>query len=201
MGYSGIFMNIGEYAMSDPNPWEDPPNPGATPNYDPIEADGNQRFLDDNVRAQIKAKHAADLILWANCDIVQRVIRAALDKAVPDIYKPNDVLGQLSFGNLDIRGIFTDLYTRYGQVTPDDIKKLAIHHCNLHVSCYKIEYSIERITQVLDKKSCNEVGPVSCVREVFKIFESTKQELFPNRNFSLDWVWANCNGDECIIAI
>jgi hypothetical protein len=65
--------------------------------------------------------------MWANSDIIQRVIRAALDKAVPDIYKPNDVLGQLSFGNLDIRGIFTDLYTRYGQVTPDDIKKLSIN--------------------------------------------------------------------------
>jgi hypothetical protein len=37
MGYAGIFMNIGEYAMSDPNPYITPPNPGATPNFDPVD--------------------------------------------------------------------------------------------------------------------------------------------------------------------
>jgi hypothetical protein len=122
MGYSGIFMNIGEYVMSDPTPWQDPPNPGSTPNYDPIDADGNQRFLDDNVRAQIRAKHAADLILWANCNIVQRVIRTALDKAVPDIYKPNDVLGQLSFG-------FGNLDNHHQQLQPSQIRRChCIHH-------------------------------------------------------------------------
>jgi hypothetical protein len=122
MGYSGIFMNIGEYVMSDPTPWQDPPNPGSTPNYDPIDADGNQRFLDDNVHAQIRAKHAADLILWANCNIVQRVICTALDKAVPDIYKPNDVLGQLSFG-------FGNLDNHHQQLQPSQIRRChCIHH-------------------------------------------------------------------------
>ena len=33
MGYAGIFMIQGKYAMSDPNPYVDPPNPGTTPNY------------------------------------------------------------------------------------------------------------------------------------------------------------------------
>eukprot|EP00956_Cyclotella_meneghiniana_P022778 scaffold43441_cov73-Cyclotella_meneghiniana.AAC.1 len=84
MGYAGIFMDRGEYAMSDPNPYVDPPNPGATPNYTIHDADGEVVFLDATDRAIIKAEHEAALILWSNHDIVHRVIKEAIDKAVPD---------------------------------------------------------------------------------------------------------------------
>ena len=41
MGCAGIFMNRGKYAMSDPNPYVDPPNPGITPNYNFSDNAGN----------------------------------------------------------------------------------------------------------------------------------------------------------------
>ena len=59
MGYAGIFMNRGEYAMSVPTPYVDPPNPGATPNYNVINNAGRLRFLNNNDHAIIKAQHAA----------------------------------------------------------------------------------------------------------------------------------------------
>jgi hypothetical protein len=127
MGYAGIFMDIAEYAMSDPNPFVPPPNPGATPNFDLRDEAGQPRFLNDNDRAQIKAAHAADIIRWTNVDVVNRVIRDAVDKAVPKIYKPSSVVGQMGFGSKTIREIFQDLYARYGQVTPNDIKNLTFN--------------------------------------------------------------------------
>eukprot|EP00804_Cyclotella_cryptica_P013523 CCRYP_017243-RA/>CCRYP_017243-RA protein AED:0.41 eAED:0.30 QI:0/0/0/1/1/1/5/0/1642 len=72
MGYVGIFMNCGEYAMSAPTPYIDPPNPGATPNYNVLDNAGQLRFLNDNDRAIIKAQHAADLIVWWNHEIVHK---------------------------------------------------------------------------------------------------------------------------------
>eukprot|EP00956_Cyclotella_meneghiniana_P004489 scaffold5541_cov43-Cyclotella_meneghiniana.AAC.2 len=110
MGYAGIFMDRGEYAMSDPNPYVDPPNPGATPNYTVHDADGEIVFLDATDRAIIKAEHEAALILWSNHDIVHRVIKEAIDKAVPDQYKPSLTIGQRGFGNKSVRDIFVDLY-------------------------------------------------------------------------------------------
>jgi hypothetical protein len=126
MGYAGIFMNRGEYAMSAPTPYVDPPNPGATPNYNVTDNAGRLRFLNDNDRAIIKAQHAADLIVWSNHEIVHRVIKEALDRAVPDAYKPSLGIGQRGFGNRSVRDIFADLYDRYGTVTPADIKNLTL---------------------------------------------------------------------------
>ena len=94
MGYDGILMNCGEYAMSDPNPYVDPPNPGATPNYNVIDSEGNLRFLNNNDRAISKAQHAADLIVWSNHEVVHCIIKEALDRAVPDAYKPALGIGQ-----------------------------------------------------------------------------------------------------------
>ena len=122
MGYAGIFMNTGEFAMSDPNAWQDPPNPGATPDFATA---GQNRFLNDNDRAQIKAQHAADLITWANADIVHRVIKTALGKAIPDKWKPNLGIGQRGYGNTSARDIFIDLYDRYGIVTPADLRSIS----------------------------------------------------------------------------
>jgi hypothetical protein len=127
MGYAGIFMNRGEYAMSDPNPYIDPPNPGATPNYNVVDNAGNLRFLNENDRAIIKATHAADLILWSNNEVVHRVIKEALDRAIPNEYKPSLTIGQRGFGNRSVREIFEDLYDRYGTVTPADIKNLTLN--------------------------------------------------------------------------
>ena len=81
MGYARIFMDRGEYAMSDPNPYVDPPNPGATPNYTVLDAEGEIVFLDATDRVIIKAEHEPALILWSNHDIVHRVIKDAMDKA------------------------------------------------------------------------------------------------------------------------
>jgi hypothetical protein len=89
-------MDIAEYAMSDPNPFVPPPNPGATPNFDLRNEAGQPRFLNDNDRTQIKAAHAADIIRWTNVYVVNRVIRDAVDKAVPKIYKPSSELFCLS---------------------------------------------------------------------------------------------------------
>eukprot|EP00956_Cyclotella_meneghiniana_P012367 scaffold17598_cov22-Cyclotella_meneghiniana.AAC.1 len=127
MGYAGIFMDRGEYAMSDPNPYVDPPNPGATPNYNVLDETGQILILDATDRAIIKAEHEAALILWSNHDIVHRVIKEAIDKAVPDQYKPSLTIGQRGFGNKSVRDIFVDLYDRYGTVTPDDIKNLTMN--------------------------------------------------------------------------
>ena len=102
MGYAGIFMNRGEYAMSAPTPYIDPPNPGATPNYNVMDNAGQLRFLDDNDRAIIKAQHAADLVVWSNHEIVHRVIKEALDRAIPDAYKPSLGIGQRGFGNRSV---------------------------------------------------------------------------------------------------
>ena len=79
MGYAGIFMNHGKYAMSDPNPFVDPPNPGATPNYNVVDNAGNLRFLNDNDCTILKAQHAANLIVWSNQEVVHRIIEEALD--------------------------------------------------------------------------------------------------------------------------
>eukprot|EP00804_Cyclotella_cryptica_P001830 CCRYP_018403-RA/>CCRYP_018403-RA protein AED:0.65 eAED:0.23 QI:0/0/0/1/1/1/2/0/799 len=126
MGYAGIFMNRGEYAMSAPTPYVNPPNPGATPNYNVVDNAGQLRFLNDNDRAIIKAQHAADLVVWSNHEIVQRVIKEALDRAIPEAYKPSLGIGQRGFGNRSVQDIFTDLYNRYGTVTPADIKNLTL---------------------------------------------------------------------------
>ena len=67
MGYTGIFMNCCEYAMSDPNPYVNPPNPGTTPNYNIVNNAGNLRFINNNDTAIIKAQNAADLIDRAPC--------------------------------------------------------------------------------------------------------------------------------------
>jgi hypothetical protein len=122
MGYAGLFMDIGEFAMSDPNPYQEPANPGATPDYI---AAGQNRFLNDNDRAQIKAQHAADLIRWANADTVHRVIKTAISKAIPDKWKPNLGIGQRGYGNTSARNIFVDLYDRYGIVTPSDLRNIS----------------------------------------------------------------------------
>ena len=79
MGYAGIFMNRGKYAMSDPNPYVDPPNPGATPNYNVVDNAGNLQFLNNNDHAILKAQHAADLIVWSNHKVIHRIIKEALD--------------------------------------------------------------------------------------------------------------------------
>jgi len=126
MGYAKIFMNRGEYAMSAPTPYIDPPNPGATPNYNIVDNAGHLRFLNDNDHAIIKAQHAADLIVWSNHKIIHRVLKEALDRAIPDTYKPSLGIGQWGFGNRSVRDIFTDLYDRYGTVTPADIKNLTL---------------------------------------------------------------------------
>ena len=126
MGYAGIFMNICEYAMSDPNPYITPPNPGATPNFDPVNEDGNPHFLNENDRAIIKARHAAALILWSNHEVVHRVIKENLNKAIPNDYKPTLAIGQHGFDNCSTRDIFQDLYDRYGTVTPHDIQDLNV---------------------------------------------------------------------------
>lgn len=120
-------MNRDEYAMSDPNAYVDPPNPGATPNYNVIDNAGNLRFLNDNDRSIIKAQHAAALIVWSNHEIDHRIIKVALDRAVPDAYKPALGIGQQGFGNHSVCDIFMDLYDRYGTVTPDDIKNLTLN--------------------------------------------------------------------------
>jgi hypothetical protein len=122
MGYAGLFMDIGEYAMSDPNPYQEPANPGATPDY---VAAGQNLFLNDNDRAQIKAQHAADLITWANADTVHRVLKTAIGKAIPDKWKPNLGIGQRGYGNTSARDIFVDLYDRYGIVTPSDLRSIS----------------------------------------------------------------------------
>jgi hypothetical protein len=115
-------MDIGEFAMSDPNPYQEPANPGATPDY---VAAGQNRFLNDNDRAQIKAQHAADLITWANADTVHRVLKTAIGKAIPDKWKPNLGIGQRGYGNTSARNIFVDLYDRYGIVTPSDLRNIS----------------------------------------------------------------------------
>jgi hypothetical protein len=127
MGYAGIFMDRGEYAMSDPNAYVDPPNPGATPNYEPVNPDGTFRFITENDRAIIKAQHAADLIIWSNHEVVHRILKEALDKAVPSDYKPTLTIGQRGFGNRTVRDIFADLYARYGTVTANDIQNLNLN--------------------------------------------------------------------------
>ena len=66
MGYAEIFMSHSEYAMSDPNPHVDPPNPGATPNYNVVDNSGNLQFIYDNNHAILMAQHVADLIVWSN---------------------------------------------------------------------------------------------------------------------------------------
>ena len=102
MSYAGIFVNRGEYAMSDPNPYVDPPNPGATPNYNVIENAVNLQFLNDNNHAILKAQHVADLIVWSNHEVIHRIIKGALDRAVPDAYKLALGTGQCGFGNHSI---------------------------------------------------------------------------------------------------
>ena len=94
MGYAGIFMNRGKYAMSDPNPYVDPPNPDATPNYNVIDNAGNLQFLNNNDCVILKAQHAADLIVWSNHEVIHRIIKEALDQAVSDAYKPALGIGQ-----------------------------------------------------------------------------------------------------------
>jgi hypothetical protein len=43
MGYAGIFMDQGEYAMSNSNLYQKPtPNPGTTPNYNVYDNAGNK---------------------------------------------------------------------------------------------------------------------------------------------------------------
>ena len=79
MGYAGISMNCGKNAMSDPNPYVDPPNPGTTPNYNVVDNAGNLRFLNGNDQAILKAQHAADLIVWSNHEVVHCIIKEALD--------------------------------------------------------------------------------------------------------------------------
>ena len=59
-----------------------------------------------------------------NAQCVQSVVRDALDKAIPDAYKPSTVVGQRGFGNRTARQVLEDLYTRYGFVSPDDIHRL-----------------------------------------------------------------------------
>ena len=102
MGYAGIFMNGGEYAMSYPNPYVDPPNPGTTPKYNVVDNAGNLRFLNYNNRAILKAQHATNLIVWSKHKVVHRIIKEALDQAVPDAYKPALGICQCSFGNHSI---------------------------------------------------------------------------------------------------
>jgi hypothetical protein len=127
MGYSGIFMDRGEYAMSNPNPYVDPPIPGATPNYNVTDATGNLRFLNDNNRTIIKAQLAADLIVWSNHEIVHRFLKENLNEAIPDKYKPALGIGQCGFGTRTIQDIFVDLYDCYGQVTQEDSKNLNLN--------------------------------------------------------------------------
>jgi hypothetical protein len=105
----------------------DPPNPGATPNFDPVNPDGTFRFITENDRAIIKAQHAADLIIWSNHEVVHRILKEALDKAIPSDYKPTLTIGQRGFGNRSIRDIFADLYARYGTVTANYIQNLNLN--------------------------------------------------------------------------
>ena len=65
--------------MSNPNLYVDPPNPGATPNYNVIDNAGNLQFLNDNDRAILKAQHAANLIVWSNHKVAHCIIKEALD--------------------------------------------------------------------------------------------------------------------------
>ena len=39
--FESMAKNRGKYAMSDPNPYVDPPNPGTTPNYNVVDNAGN----------------------------------------------------------------------------------------------------------------------------------------------------------------
>ena len=94
MGYAGIFMDCGEYTMSNDNPYVNPPNHSATPNYNIINNASNLQFLNDNDHAIIRVQHVVDLIVWSNHKVVHSVIKEALTKAVHNKYKPAVGIGQ-----------------------------------------------------------------------------------------------------------
>ena len=100
------------------------PNPGASPNYTRIGPAGQQLELTDTERAQIKADHEAAKMVWNNTNTVHRVIKAALNKAIPNTYQPSQLMGQRGFGSLTVQQIFRDLYDRYGQIETDDSPKI-----------------------------------------------------------------------------
>ena len=124
-GYLGLVTNPIEYEQYSPGePWIDPPNPGAAPNYTRTGPAGQPIELTDTERAQIKADHEAAKIVWENANTVHRVVKAALNKAIPNTYQPSQLLGQRGFGSLTARQIFRDLYERYGQIEPEDTHKI-----------------------------------------------------------------------------
>jgi len=129
MGYAGIFMNRTEYAMSEPQPYIDPANPGATPNYNRVDEAGNPINLTENDRAIIKAQYESDVLKWSNHEVVHRVIKDALDTTIDHQFKPAVAIGQHGFGNSSVREIFADLYARYGKTTLNDQKDI---HTNLY---------------------------------------------------------------------
>ena len=113
-GYLGLVASATEYEQYSPGePWVDPPNPGASPNYPRIGPAGQPVELSDTERAQIKANYEAAKTVWNNANTVHRVIKAALNKAIPNTYQPSQLVGQRGFGSLSVRQIFRDLYDRY----------------------------------------------------------------------------------------
>lgn len=118
LGWAGMFMRPEIYALSEPNPWRDPANPGAIP-----PEIGNPNATD------AEREHHRDLwkILKNQHDSfinIGRALRAALETAIPDQFKPVQQIGNRGFGNRTAREIIDDLFHTYGRATATDIAKI-----------------------------------------------------------------------------
>ena len=119
-------MNCGEYAMSDPNPYVDPPNPGATPNYS---AFTTQETYNSKMTTTTPSSRP-NMRPTSLYGLTMRSSTASSKKRLIKL-SPTHTSLPLALANVALAivlsKIFFDLYDWYGTVMLADIKNLTLN--------------------------------------------------------------------------
>ena len=94
--------------------------------------------MSKNERCNWIANHEARKQDYVNLQTFIRVIKASLNKAIPEQYRPGRAISQRTFGNMSIRNIFDYLYNTYGTITETDkhnnrVKMQELWNINDHI--------------------------------------------------------------------
>jgi len=119
MGYSGLLLQPAIYNLSEPTPWQDTPDPRRNFELPP------NIFLTATEMSNSKCRFDQDKLERTNQENFKRAMRDAVDKAIPNEYKPGQGVGVRGFGTMTLAEIFAYIYQNYGIVSPMELQKLS----------------------------------------------------------------------------